>query len=437
MGALLLAVPVLLTPVGATLVSLAIRPIIDCFWSVKFIEIGTLTLNFQSVVGAIVPAAAWWVILRDGDLRAPKPLEIALLAYVGISFFGVLISPAGLLTAFADFQRLALPVAFFWIGRRVGHEGRHRHAAAWVLASYGLVPLLGATLQLLGFIRPVTGALESSADLLRVTGFYHHPLDITMRAGIGLPFALALAASHPSATQRNGMTFWGIVLALTSWVPLVRSALVATLVEACGFLTFMGRGALALGLVLAGAAAVMILPPTRAVVLEAVRPLSSGSYYELATGRGVLFAAQAIAFQKATPVQKVIGRGIHATPGINRQFAPFLLSETGDKDFDEGNVGAHNQFLRVLTESGVLGLLIFATVIGLSMRDAARAAVRSTETIDRTLGMGVLLVLIAMCLYGLSGTPLDLPSIAWPTWFAVGMGSGIAARQVPNVAEAA
>src|SRR6185503_5086048 len=99
--------------------------------------------------------------------------------------------------------------------------------------------------------------------------------------------------------------------------------------------------------------------------------------------------------------------------------------------------GAHNQYLRVLTESGLVGLVIFGVILALGMRDAVRAATRSTEMIDRTLGMGVLLLLIAMCLYGLSGTPLDLPSIAWPTWFAVGMGSGIAARALPSAEEAA
>jgi O-antigen ligase len=240
---------------------------------------------------------------------------------------------------------------------------------------------------------------------------------------------LALACSYTTPVQRAGMALWGVVMAITSWVPLVRSALVATLVEACGFLWFMGRGSLALALVLIAAAGALILPPTRTVIFEAVRPLSSGSYYELATGRGVLFAAQVIAFQRATPVQKLIGRGLHSTQGINRQFAPMLLEESGNTELDEGNVGAHNQYLRVLTESGILGILVFATVLVLSFRDAVRAAFRSTRTIDRTAGMGVLLLLFAMCLYGLSGTPLDLPSIAWPTWFAVGMASGIEARQ--------
>jgi len=194
----------------------------------------------------------------------------------------------------------------------------------------------------------------------------------------------------------------------------------------------LDRGSLRL-IAVAGA---LILPPTRSVIFEAVRPLSSGSYYELATGRGVLFAAQVIAYQRATLPQKIIGRGLHSTPGINRQFAPMLLEDAGSPELNEGNVGAHNQYLRVLTESGIVGLLVFATVIALSMRDAVRAAFRSTRTIDRTAGMGVLLLLCAMCLYGLSGTPLDLPSIAWPTWFAVGMASGIAVRQIPKPPEA-
>ncbi len=218
------------------------------------------------------------------------------------------------------------------------------------------MPLLGAGLQLLGMIRPLAGALQSPVDVVRVTGFYHHPLDITMRAGIGLPFALALACSYPTPLQRSGMTLWGVLLAFTSWTPLVRSALVATLVEACGFLCFVGRGTLALALVLIVSLGAVLLPQTRTVLTEAVRPLSSGSYYELASGRGVLFAAQALGFQRATLVQKVIGRGLHSTPALNQQFGATLLSETGDRDLDEGNVGAHNQYLRVLTESGLLGL---------------------------------------------------------------------------------
>ncbi len=78
---------------------------------------------------------------------------------------------------------------------------------------------------------------------------------------------------------------------------------------------------------------------------------------------------------------------------------------------------------------------MFAAVITLSMKDAVRAAFRSTKTIDRTVGMAVFLVLIAVSLYGLSGTPLDLPSIAWPTWFAVGIGSGIVVRQLSRAPE--
>jgi len=434
LGSAALAIPLFLTPAVGTLVALALRPIIDCFWNQRVIELGSQSLNFQSVIGAIVPAVAWVVVLRDGDLRTPRPIEVALLAYVAISFAGILISPAAL-PAVADFSRLALPVVFYWIGRRVGWGSRHLHAAAWVFASYGLVPLVGAALQLLGMIQPATGAIESPLDVMRVTGFYHHPLDTTMRAGIGLPFALALACSYTTPVQRSAMALWGAVLAVTSWVPLVRSALVATLVEVCGFLWFVGRGGVAVGLVLIAAAGALIVPPTRAVIFEAIRPLSTGSYYELATGRGVLFAAQVIAFQRATTVQKIVGRGLHSTPGINRQFAPMLLEDSGSPELNEGNVGAHNQYLRVLTESGIVGLLVFAAVLALSVRDCLRAAFRSTRTIDRTVGIAVLLLLLAMCLYGLSGTPLDLPSIAWPTWFAVGMASGIVARQTRSPAE--
>jgi hypothetical protein len=429
-GSAALAVPVLVSPITGTLLALGSRPLIDCFWNLRFIQVGSLQLNFQSVVGVSVPIAAWFVVARDGDLDRRTMLENALLVYAALSLIGVVVSPVGL-PAVADFSRIVLPLGFYWIGKRVGLTGRMLHGAAWVLASYGLIPLIGAGLQLMGAIQPAAGAVGSPTDVLRVTGFYHHPLDITMRAGIGLPFAFVLARTYRSPVQRNSMAMWGAALALTSWAPLVRSALVATLVETSGFLYMVGRRWLAVASIFAVVAGAALFGPTRAVITEAVRPLSTGAYTELASGRGLLFAAQVAAFQRATIMQKVIGRGLHSTPGVNRQFAPFASIDTGESDLDEGNIGAHNQFLRVLTENGLAGLFVFMTVLVLSFRAAARAGSRSFRTVDRTIGLGVLLLLIAIFIYGLSGTPLDLPSIAWPTWFAVGLAAGIASR-VPS-----
>src|SRR5262249_54252258 len=119
----------------------------------------------------------------------------------------------------------------------------------------------------------------------------------------------------------------------------------------------------------------LILPlvgPIRTVLLEAVRPLATGSWYELGTGRAVLFAAQVSAFHQGSPLEKLVGRGLHSAPDSTERFSPLEKISSGLSTFGEGNRGAHNQFLRVLDESGVIGLIAIVGVIVCAVRACIR-----------------------------------------------------------------
>jgi O-antigen ligase len=82
---------------------------------------------------------------------------------------------------------------------------------------------------------------------------------------------------------------------------------------------------------------------------------------------------------------------------------------------------AHNNFLQVLAELGVPGLVLFGFMIGLALAALARTPQPSTTT------YGLLAGLVVFLITCLGGHPLLVHAVAYPFWLAL----GIAAAQGP------
>ena len=418
---------VLLVPEMGVLLSLCLRPIIDCFWSQKLIPVGGLELNLQSAVGVVIPVTLGLGLAARGWLVKPTLIDAALLAYSAISLLGIFYSPTKT-QALGDFGRVVLPLVFFWFGQHLGRIGWGGTQIAFVIASYGFVPAVSAILQFVGLIFPLSAAVGSPTGVLRVTGFYHHPLEISMRCGIGIPFALALGSWFQHRLERGFMVVWALFLAAVSWATLVRSALIATLGEFCVWLSLRGRRTATLLCLLGGVAAALVLPGPRQVVENATRPLLEGDVYAFGTGRTLLFVAQLSAFMDASVPQKLFGRGLHATPAVNLKYSPTPALNPELDEFEVGNVGAHNQYLRVLTESGVFGLATLLVAVGLAIRSCRRVLARSQDQIEKGFAAATTTALAGILIYGLTATPLDAPAISWPIWLAAGWVVGVERR---------
>ena len=426
--ALATAVLTLAAPGLGLIALLVTRPIVDCFWNQTVIETRGIALNPQSVLGIVFPLAVVAVILSRCWVYSPRRIELAILGYAGITAFGVVLSPLPL-AALGDFGRIALPLSLFWLACHLGRMGKYRDVLLWALSCYAFVPCISALLQLSGVIAPVTGAVGSPTGALRVagrvTGFYQHPLDIAMRACLSLPFALAISAGIDRKLHKVGLICWAVALAIISWATLVRSAIVVAASETVGWLGIRRHGILAVACLATVVAVAPIIPQVRTVANEAIRPLAEGSFYELGTGRGLLFAAQVAAFADATALRKVFGRGLHSTPAVNVQYAPGTAIDTGGADFEEGNVGAHNQYLRVLTESGIIGLAILISALCLTISCCWRVRKHSRFPRDSAMASATLVAVAGVIIFGLTSTPLDSPWIAWPLWTAIGYVRGM------------
>ena len=426
--ALLLSSAILLLDWTGTLGIFALRPAVDCFWSLRIFPGGDRMWNLQSIVGVLVPVALVWNLLLRRRRIWWTDVGLWFVLYLISCTIGTLLFTAGTQSA-ADLLRIALPFAFFLVAFEQSRKPGSLLIPAFVLSLYAFLPAVTGLLQLLGILTPPEGAITTAAHwVTRISGLYHHPYEIAMRCAVSIPFALMLGDSLPTPGTRWTMRVWVLGLVLIGFATLLRTTLVAITVELFAWFWLAGRRVLAGAVVGLPLLALPLVGPVRTVVLEAIRPITSGSWYELGTGRAVLFAAQVSAFHQGTPLEKLVGRGLHSAPDITERFSPLEKIATGQSTFGEGNKGAHNQFLRVLDESGVIGLIAIIGVIVCAVRACVRGMSRKNGAeADRAFARSTLTMLIALLVMCLSFQPFDQPATTWPLWLALGLVAGRAA----------
>jgi O-antigen ligase len=142
----------------------------------------------------------------------------------------------------------------------------------------------------------------------------------------------------------------------------------------------------------------------------------------------LLFLAQTRGFESASITQKLFGRGLHTTAAVSVEYSPLPDINPRAVDFEEGKVTAHNQVLRLVTETGLIGAGIFAALVLCVIRVLTKVVRGAPERDDRQFAIAVLSVMAALGFYSISATPFDSPAVSWPLWFAV----GVAAAPVVN-----
>jgi hypothetical protein len=418
-GSLVLSLLICVLPFPGFLFALASKPIVDCFWFQSLGDVGGSRVNLQSVVGIFVPVAIAISIQRASRWPHLRGVWAYACGYGLLAAVGIALSPyrGG---AVADFMRIALPLVFIAFGTWIGSDSKRLDSIAAILCIYGMIPATIALLELTGIISAKAGGIADLDATVRARGFYQHPLDIAMRCGIAFPFALFIGRTNPSRFVRACVNGIASLLAVVAMATLVRSAIVATFSQLLAWGWTGRRRALTLIGVALGVVIALNVAPVQRVVRGAIDPLKEGAGYRFASGRFLLFATQIAGFKDASVGQKLLGRGLHTTPSVTLKYSPLSEINPAAADYEEGKVTAHNQLLRVLTESGLLGVGTFIALIVssfwvLSGRDRQRGT-------DRALfARATLAALVGACVYSLSATPFDQPSVTWPLWFAVGV----------------
>jgi hypothetical protein len=408
----------LFAPEAGALLALATKPFVDCFWEYRGLIVAGHEFNLQSVVGLAIPFCITIALFVRRELRIRSQVELSALIYVAIVLLSCFRS-ATPLAAVNSAARMILPFVFLLVGRSFAQRPKRLVLLAMFLCSYGAVPVVTGLMQLSGVIGPPEGAEPMPSGVYRISGFYYHPLDLAVRCSIAIPFAVFLGRALPTASQRSAAILWSALMGAVALATLVRSAIIAGGVQILALLWIARKRAAIVVAAVALASAFVIVPPLRMVFVQALKPLEEGSLYELGTGRGVLFAAQVLGFIDAGPVEKAIGRGLLSGPRVIVEYSPVQLPGL-ERAYEEGRgMTSHNQILRTLTDSGVLGVAALGFLV-FAVASACVRAVGSGSTVEREFAGAALVVLFAIGIYALTTVPLDSPPITWPLWMMVG-----------------
>jgi hypothetical protein len=417
--AALLGASCLLAPEATALLAIASKPILDCFWDHRGLVIAGHEFNLQSIAGLVLPLCMLTVLAARRELWIRSYVEIAALAYIGVILLSCARSgtPLG---GSSSAARMILPFVFLLIGRAFAGRSKRLILLAAALCTYGAVPVVTGLLQLFGVTGPPEGAEPMPSGIYRISGLYYHPLDIAVRCCIAIPFAIFLGRTLPELRQRLAAISWATVMGFMALATLVRSAIIAVCLQILALL-WLCRQRAAIAISMAGfATAVLLIPPLRTVFVHALKPIEDGSFYELGTGRGVLFAAQVLGFFDANPVEKTIGRGLLSGPRVIVDYSPIPLPGL-ERAFEEGRgMTSHNQVLRVLTDSGILGVVSLVVLVSVVVWTCVRAIRTGKTEVEREFAGATFVTLIGIGVYALTTVPLDSPPITWPLWMMVG-----------------
>jgi len=261
----------------------------------------------------------------------------------------------------------------------------------------------------------VDGSWQTFGRLLAHVRLNVHFADLN---AAGSYFAMLLIIACGLAAMRRGLLFAPMVIAVALWMTGSRIALASALAGGviAGLLALRGRGRravlpLLLALALAGGAG---------TALWKVYPRERNTIVSSAYAVRVLLATAGLRMARDEPVFGV---------GVGRFYA--LSNEYVGRELWRLRLtheNAHNNFIQVLAELGIPGLMLFVLVLFLVFREGWRQSLPLTPAvIGLTAGVATYLV---TCL---GGHPLLVPSAAYAFWICAGLLAMPAATPVTAV----
>lgn len=415
---LLIIVPIfLLTTEYGLLTLIIIRPIIDTFSGYAVISIQGLELNMNGVLGILVLLWGIWSILREEIpvFTTPAIFPILILSAVWILSIGVAIDAS---TSISELLRLTSFPLLFVLGYHLTQKNSHYITSViHAVALSAIVPITVAMYQLL-----FAGGLSVDNFTNRVFGTFTHPNVL----GFYMVIVLSVVGMRHFATKAKYQSVlypWilsGALLSLLftytrgAWLGLVIVAFIA------GILRYYKP----LGITLLVVSLVFVFGQSiRAVTISAFNyDLAQVPLISRATGQndesdsinwrlGVLEDMLPLALERP-----VLGYGIGNFPILRKQTI----------DDDQTAVEAHNDYLRIFVESGILGLLAYLGLLAtLLYRAGFQYAVYPADSWQRQYALTALALIAAFMLMSVSDNLLQATAVVWTLLVVLGSLLGV------------
>ena len=394
-------------------------------------------ISFRIGEAIVVAFLVGWVLRGDPDRpgpRVPAPIVGALLALTIIASIAGLAWQLNQLRGALAGTANALFRSYYLIADRIGFiegarliEGLALVAATVTLfrqrpaLSVKLPVVLAASLCLWLGIGSAAALERYSRIGYRVSG---HVADVNA-AGSYFAMILCLALGMALRERGRARALWSaaaVANIVGLWFAESRSA--------------MAAAAIVLAVAAAWALSARWKPPVRAIALFCLIVVAVGLGTVRArqlgndpTYRGTGFRQQF----NATSLRMIQARPVFGF-GVGQYYALSPLFLTPELAWHYGHENAHNYFLQVGAELGLLGLGLFGVWLGVAAIRAARALV--VEPHDWRL-LGAAAGVIAFLGTSLTGHPLLVDEVTYPFWLQFGLVAGLAGSVLLNAEPAA
>ena len=335
-------------------------------------DVGGSFLSFDKVAGALL-ALSWLsaVASHKGARRAfvsAHPLLTGVIVFF-LSWTILSLTWAGSISAgVQDVTRYILSAFLFFIVFTAIRERRH---VEWLIGAFVVAALLSAAY---GFVTPPDPSLGESERLAGTLGD-SNALAAVLVAGVVLALALAYEIKRRPLV-RAGLVGIAALCLLCNFLTLSRGGLIALGVAMVAAIVFGGRWRTA-----AVATALVVAASTFAFFAFLATPTQTArvtSFGGGGSGRTDLWTVGWRMVQ-AHPVRG-IGVGNFQAESIHYLIAPGALHRT-DLILNKQHV-AHNTYLQVLSELGIVALVPFLIILGFSLWSMLAAARRFQQNGD-------------------------------------------------------
>lgn len=400
---------------AAILLVYATKPIIDAAWDLRVPGIG---LNFLQIVGAAFPILALVIMRFNRPQVALHPILTSWKILVGWNLFAVTVIvitnmqsgvslPDGYIVrnAAVFFQFLNSYVAFALIPYLFATEEQRKRFILVVMFA-GLFPLVTAFLQIGGLIQG--RVLRTTGDLIRISALYHDSTNLRIYSFQTILAIIAYLSAfwNTSLSRAHWKAFLAVVQIPLLLIVIYRGyskAAVAIILAWSGIMLLMSRQRLILSLLFGAAFTFTVTTDNR--VLDEIESLF----------RKEIWYAEG---QLAENVQYTLlgGRFVYWGSALDNFVEQELSVQLVGIDYFRAS-SLHNDFLRTLVATGVIGLLIYIfLLLQMSWHLLLRAVNRSSK-----LALPALLALTAFIIDSLGLVPLLYPGYSWVTFGIISM----------------
>ena len=399
----------------------ATRSLIDNFWSIPLFSLGAKNINLLMVWGMLIPCLAVILLLRNRINIVNHSIARPMLLSVFVNLLAVIISPFKL-EAIGYFFRVVggYPIFFLAAACSINREKIDKFIKIALFAC--LLTSIFAIYQRLGGISYYQTTMGGA--LYRTAGFYHDVGTISLYMMLSIPIVVFLYYNSHSISKRIIYISFMAILLFTLFLAYHRAGWIIVVIQLVLW-SIMSRRFLIAGMCITFTATFILMLPD-----QHITSFISGFFAPLTIvfySRGlpdVAFSGRVGAwkvllqdFLGRSLITRLLGTGLSTTYSITALYPS--MTPTMD---------AHNDYIRILVENGIVGIMVHIWLLWTLGKSALIVYLKSKDFYLRNLAQLFILLLVALILISITLRPSQYPSFNWYIFGFAGIVSHIQTR---------